>query len=510
LRKREYTIQVTKKRKEAWMVSDQQVRRLMTFINKEKSLAIAAAKAGMDEKTARKYRKLGKLSSQLKKEHTWRTREDVFEEIWPEVCQYLEINPGLEAKTLFEFLQRNNPGIFQDGQLRTLQRRVKVWRAIEGPPKEVFFPQEHRPGKLCQSDFTHLTKLGITLGRQTFPHLIYHFCLTYSNWETGTICFSESYQALSEGLQDALWELGGVPQMHRTDRLSAAVHQDLNPEEFTNRYRGLLGHYGMKPASIQANKPCENGDIEQRHYRFKKALDQALMLRGSRNFQSKEKYEKFLGRLFSQLNAGRQKRLQEEITHLKPLPRYRLDGCQKKVVRVGPASTIRILHNTYSVNSRLIGERVQVRVYVEYLQVWYGQKHVDTLPRLRGKGGYQINYRHIIDWLVRKPGAFEEYRYREDLYPSTTFRIAYDLLKRKGPNTANKKYLQILHLAAEETEVGVEQALELLLNEGRSINVDVVKELLETENRIEAIPEIQIPEIDLEAYDRFLQVQEVL
>ncbi len=492
------------------MVSDQQVRRLMTFINKEKRLAIAAAKAGMDEKTARKYRKLGRLPSQLKKEHTWKTRKDPFEEIWFELCQYLEINPGLEAKTLFEFLQRNNPGTFQDGQLRTLQRRVKVWRATEGPPKEVFFPQKHHPGKLCQSDFTHLTKLGITIGRQTFPHLIYHFCLTYSNWETGTICFSESYQALSEGLQDALWELGGVPQMHRTDRLSAAVHQDLNPEEFTDRYRGLVGHYEMKPVSIQANKPCENGDIEQRHYRFKGALDQALMLRGSRDFDSREEYEEFLTRLFSQLNAGRQKRLQEEMAQLKSLPRYRLDDCQKKVVRVGPASTIRVLHNTYSVNSRLRGEMVEVRAYVQYLQVWYGQRQVDTLPRLRGEGGYRVNYRHIIDWLVRKPGAFEEYRYREDLYPSTTFRLTYDVLKRDNGSTANKKYLQILHLAAKETEVGVEWALELLLNERRSISPDAVRELLESENKIEAVPEIQIPEVDLEAYDRFLQAQEVL
>ncbi len=492
------------------MVSDQQVRRLMTFINKEKSLAIAAAKAGMDEKTARKYRKRGKLPGQLKKEHIWRTRKDPFEEIWPEVYQYLQINPGLEAKALFEFLQRENLGSFQDGQLRTLQRRVKVWRATEGPPKEVFFPQEHHPGRLCESDFTHLTKLGISIGRQTFPHLIYHFCLTYSNWETGSICFSESYQALSEGLQDALWKLGGVPEMHRTDRLSAAVHQDLNPEEFTDRYRGLLRHYGMRPASIQAEKANENGDIEQRHYRFKKALDQALMLRGSRNFETREEYEKFLGRLFSQLNAGRQKRLQEEMAELKPLARCRLDDCQKKVVRVGPASTIRILHNTYSLNSRLIGEMVEVRVYVQHLQVWYGQKHIDTLPRLRGKGGHRINYRHIIDWLLRKPGAFEEYRYREDLYPSTTFRVTYDVLKKDNPNTANKKYLQILHLAAQESEVAVERALELLLNERGSISADALRELLETENKIEAIPEIQIPEIDLEAYDRFLQAQEVL
>jgi len=162
----------------------------------------------------------------------------------------------------------------------------------------------------------------------------------------------------------------------------------------------------MKPASIQAEKANENGDIEQRHYRFKKALDQALMLRSSRNFDSREEYEKFLGRLFSQLNAGRQKRLEEEMVKLKPLARYRLDDCQKMVVRVGPASTIRILHNTYSVSSRLIGEMVKVRVYVQHLQVWYGQKHVDTLARLRGEGECRVNYRHIIDWLVRKERSF--------------------------------------------------------------------------------------------------------
>lgn len=261
---------------------------------------------------------------------------------------------------------------------------------------------------------------------------------------------------------------------------------------------------------IQAKKANENGDIEQRHYRFKKALDQALMLRGSRNFETREEYEKFLGRLFSQLNAGRQKRLQEEMAELKPLAGCRLDDCQKKVVRVGPASTIRILHNTHSVNSRLIGEMVKVRVYVQHLEVWYGQKHIDTLPRLRGEGGYRINYRHIIDWLVRKPGAFEEYRYRENLYPSTTFRITYDVLKKDNPNTANKKYLQVLHLTAQESEIGVQRALELLLNERRSISADALRELLETENKIEAIPEIQIPEIELEAYDRFLKAQEVL
>ena len=222
------------------MVTDRQVRRLMKLLQSEKTLAAAAAKAGMDEKTARKYRRLGKLPGEVKVEHSWRTREDPFAEVWQEVKENLEINPGLEAKTLFEDLQRRYPGRFADGQLRTLQRRVKAWRALEGPAKEVFFPQVHKPGQLCQSDFTHMKSVGVTIQRQPFGHLIYHFVLTYSNWETGTICFSESFESLSEGLQKALWELGGVPRVHRTDRLTTAVQKPAHPEEFTQRYTALL------------------------------------------------------------------------------------------------------------------------------------------------------------------------------------------------------------------------------------------------------------------------------
>lgn len=189
----------------------------MELLGKGKSLAASAAKADMDEKTARKYRELGKLPSEIEVDHTWRTREDPFAEVWEEVKEKLEINPGLEAKTLFEDLQRRYRGRFADGQLRTLQRLVKIWRGLEGPPKEVFFPQVHMPGELCQSDFTHMNALGVTIQGQPFDHLFYHFVLTYSNWETGTICFSESFESLSEGLQNALWELGGVPDRHRTD-----------------------------------------------------------------------------------------------------------------------------------------------------------------------------------------------------------------------------------------------------------------------------------------------------
>lgn len=262
----------------------------------------------MSEKTARKYRQSGKLPSEMSKPHTWRTRPDPFAEVWDEVRRMLEDHPGLEAKTVFEDLQRRYPGKFSDGQLRTLQRRMKAWRALEGPEREVFFTQEHVPGALCQSDFTHMADLEVTIAGQRFEHLVYHFVLTHSNWETGAVCFSESFESLSEGLQKALWELGGVPVAHQSDRLTSAVTTLGDRGEFTERYSALLRHYGLEGKMIQTAKPNENGDVEQRHHRFKRAVDQALMLRGSRDFASREDYETFLDRLFVQLNAGRQER----------------------------------------------------------------------------------------------------------------------------------------------------------------------------------------------------------
>jgi hypothetical protein len=313
---------------------------------------------------------LDRLPSEIKKEHTWRTREDPFEEVWEDLRRKLKTNPGLEAKTMLEDLQRRYPGRFSDGQLRTLQRHVKRWRALEGPHKEVFFDQEHHPGKLCQSDFTSMKKLGITIAKQPFEHLLYHFVLPYSNWETGTLCFSESFEALNLGLQNALWELGGVPGAHQSDRLTAAVHKLDHPEEFTQRYAALLRQYGLKGRKTQPNSPNENGDIEQRHYRFKNAVDQELMLRGSRDFESRKDYEAFLGKVFRQLNAGRKARFQEEVKTFRRLPCRRFQAWRREDVRVSGGSTIRAGRNTYSVDSRLIGEKVRVRLYCEHLEVW--------------------------------------------------------------------------------------------------------------------------------------------
>ena len=258
-------------KKEEWMVTDGQVRRLRKMVQTEKKKVIAASKAGMDVKTARKYLRNGKLPSQVKPEHTWRTREDPYKEVWEEVSGLLKVESGLEAKTIFEWLQERYPGRFADGQMRTLQRKIRKWRVMEGPGKEVYFAQKHHPGELSASDFTHMNDLWITIEGQRFDHLIYHFVLTYSNWETGTVCFGESFESLSEGLQNALWELGGVPKRHRTDRLSSAVHRMSGAKAtFTESYQGLLRHYGMTGEKIQAGKANENGDVEQRHHRFKR------------------------------------------------------------------------------------------------------------------------------------------------------------------------------------------------------------------------------------------------
>jgi hypothetical protein len=465
------------------------------------TLKSAAEKAGMDEKTARKYLRLGKLPSEIRKPHTWSTHPDAFEEVWPEVREFLKNNGGLEAKTLFEDLQRRYPGRFQDGQLRTLQRRVKDWRATEGPAREVMFPQRHIPGRLGQSDFTHMESLGVTIAGQPFPHMIYHFVLTYSNWEAGTICFSESFESLSEGLQNALWELGGVPEVHQTDCLTAAVNKLENPEEFTQRYRALLSHYALTGHRGQPNSPNENGDVEQRHHRFKRALDQALMLRGSRDFESREAYEAFLRKLFDQLNSGRTERFREELTLLRRLPQKHFEACRRERLKVGPNSTIKVLRNIYSVHSRLIGRKVCAYVYADHIDVWYGTRRVERVERLRGKGKHKINYRHIIDWLVRKPGAFERYLYRDALFPTSRFRMAYDVLCALHPGRGHKEYLKILELAAKENETAVDQALHYVLNSDEPLSAALVEAIATADHQLPSPREVRVCPVCLADYD---------
>jgi hypothetical protein len=488
------------------VVTDQQVRTLMKLNQTEQTFSTAAAKAGMSENTARKYRRSGTLPSQTKTARTWRTRSDPFEGVWDRIQAQLEQNPGLEAKTLFDWLQREHPGQYQDGQLRTLQRRIKRWRALNGPAKEVYFPQMHSPGRLCASDFTHMEELGVTIAGDAFPHLFYHFVLTYSNWETGTVCFSESFESLSAGFQNALWELGGVPRLHRTDRLTAAV-QTMGAggaPEFTRRYTSLLRHYGLEGQKTQAGQGHENGDVEQRHHRFKRAVEQALLLRGSRDFADRQAYDALLRTVMSQLNRGRQRRFREELAVLHRLPARRLNDWTVCHLTVGPSSTIRLHKNVYSVHSRLIGERIEVRVYAEHLEIWYAQRKIETLPRLCGSRQHHIQYRHIIDWLRRKPGAFEHYRYRSDLFPTSRFRMAYDRLKTHMPERAHKEYLQVLYLAATESETAVDQVLGQLLATPSLFRAQTVEALLADTQAVTAPTEVTVMPIDLQTYDQLL------
>jgi transposase len=493
------------------MVNDKQVRRFRKLSNTEKNQEIAAAKAGMDPKTARKYLALNRLPSEGEKERHWRTREDPFDEVWDQVRQQIEESPDLEGKTLFEWLQREHPGRYSDGQIRTLQRRIKIWRATEGPPQEVYFGQKHEPGKLCASDFTHMSKLGITLQGQTFAHLVYHFVLTYSNWEAGTICYSESLESLSEGWQNAVGELGAVPAEHRTDSLSSAVNNMSNLEEFNRRYEAVMKYYGVKPRHTNPVSPNENGDVEQSHHQFKKAVDQALMLRGSRDFGGEGEYAQFLKDLMTRRNAGRRQRLAEEMAVMRELPPRRMESAKRERVKVDSGSLIHVDRNAYSVNSRLIGEKVEARVYLDHVEVWYGQKKVEELPRLRGRSKHRVDYRHIIEWLVRKPGAFENYRYQEDLFPTSRFRMAYDGLRETGPSRAVKQYLKILKLAAEEGETAVDEALRELL-QGRAeaaISVESIGEVLRRLDTIPAVTMVEVAPVDLASFAELFAETEV-
>ena len=477
----------------------------MKLSQTEKSLGVAAAKAGMDEKTARKWRRLGHLPSEPREPRQYRTRVDPFAGVWGEVEQLLERDASVEAKTIFDYLCRQQPEQFQEMQLRTLQRRVKRWRAQKGEPREVYFPQMHVPGRQAQSDFTYMNELLVTIAGQPFKHMLYHLTLTYSNWEWGQVCFSESYESLASGVQDALWELGGVPAEHRTDSLSAAVRPPSSKEEFTEKYKGLLQHYGMKASHSSPGRGNENGDVEQSHHRFKRAVQQELILRGSREFAGRAEYEEFLAGLFRRRNQLRRARVAEEMKLLGELPKRQLAACTKEVQRVSRNATISIRNNYYSVPSQLIGERVEVRIYGGHLEVWYGGELAERVERLRGEGRAAINYRHVIHSLVKKPGAFAHYRFQASLFPRLIFRVAYDELQRQQPAQAEREYIQLLKLAAAESEEGVAEVLRALIDGGEAVNSDrVQKELRARVEQPRSALTVMIEAVALQSYDQLL------
>src|SRR3989449_1464075 len=484
---------------------DTEVRLYMQERKKGITQRVAAARAGIGERTARKYERAAALPSQLKRSHDWRTRPNPFEGDWEWVVSQLERDPALQGSTLFSLLCERHPERYQPTQVRTLQRHIAHWRALHGPEREVMFEQQHSPGERAQSDFTHMEDLGVTIAGEPFPHMVYHFVLTYSNIEAASICFSETFEALAEGIEKALWQMGGVPLQHRTDHLSAAVRQlrKEEQEDWTVRYQGLMTHYGMQPTWNNTGVAHENGDVEQAHHRFKEAVDQALRVRGSRDFATRAAYDHFVQDLIHKRNQTRAARFTAEKVALRPLPATSLAPCKELRVIVSRFSTITVAGNVYSVPSRLIGTSVLLRIRAEHLEGYVGTTRVFELPRLIGKQHHRIDYHHIIWSLVRKPGAFAAYRYRDELFPTTTFRLAYDHLRRDGASRADRDYVRILHLAATTSESEVETALCLLLEAGTLPTLLAVRDLVHLPT-MRQVPAIGVPALDLSAYDQLI------
>jgi hypothetical protein len=476
----------------------------MEELAKGEKLGVAALRAGVHRNTAGKYRREGKLPSERREPRDWRTRRDPFAADWAEIAARLTEAPELEAKSLFEDLVARRPERYEEGQLRTFQRRVKQWRAREGPPRVVFFPQEHRPGEAMQTDFTWALELGVRIGGEPLRHMLCHSVLPYSNWESATVCVSESMSALRRGVQRAVFRLGRVPRVHQTDNSTAATH-DLRTGKrgFNEEYESLMRHLGMEPRTIGVGEKHQNGDVEALNGAFKRRLEQHLLLRGHRDFASREEYEGWIAGVLEKANRLRQRRLSEELAAMAVLRVERLPEYREEPVLVSAWSTIRVRRNAYSVPSRLIGERVQVRVYDERLEIHYAGTLQLRVERLQGEGGHRIDYRHFIWSLVRKPGAFARYRYREELFPSLVFRRAYDrLLERGAEGRADLEYLRILHLAASTLESEVETALELLLGTDEPLRYDQVKQLVQPEKP--TVLPVAVPVVSLDAYDDLL------
>ena len=493
------------------MVMDGQVKELRRLLDQGKTLATAARMTDMTEKTARHYRDHDPLPSQRKKPRNYRTRIDPFAEVWCEVQEKLEAEPRLKAVTLFHWLQQQYPGQFQDSTRRTFERRVTKWRSLCGPAKTVFFPQQHHAGRLAASDFTVCNDLGVKIAGASFDHMLFHCVLTYSNVESISLCFSESFEALSEGIQKAFWEFGGVPERHRTDSLSAAVRNHSSRKTLTDRYSALMNYYGCRGERTNARSANENGDVESSHGHLKDRIDQALLLRGSRDFDSREDYLDFLEGIMLAANANRRDRFAEEQAALGRLPDRRLETDDYLFgIRVSKSSTIQVRTNTYSVPSRLIGQKVDVRLGAEQIVVSHQGYHIQTMPRLHGKHGKSINYRHIIDSLVRKPGAFSNYKYREEMFPTSQFRIAYDMLRGShSDKVADKMYVQILEMAARESQDAVADALRITISLGDPIDVGQIRKLVDDAAQLPLATDLEVETPDLTEFDSLLHFHDM-
>jgi len=498
------------------MITDVRASKLFLLLHEGESVAGIARRLEMSERTIRKYRDADMLPSQVERPvRTYRTRPDPLEEFWSEIEERLQQDRRLKPYALLDWLKQkyNSPEgepRVTDSIRRTLERRVQRWKLEHGVEQEVTFPQVHHAGDVIAFDFVVMNSLKITIGGKRFDHMMFHAVFTYSNWEYVHVCHSESFEALSAGLQDALHRAGGVPRRVRSDSLSAAVNNLSSDRDFATQYQDLLDHYGLKGHRINVRKPHENGDVESSHGHFKDALDQALRLRGSRDFDSVEDFVMFARKLATRRNGSRDKLFREEAAALAPLPPQRRSTSTSVPVSIKSDSIIRVKQNVYSVNSKYIGLKLEVRIHQDHLELWYQNECVERMPRQFGCGKEAIDFRHVIDSLIRKPGAFVNYKYVNHMYPTTRFRMAYDqLLSNTTEASAVKQYLKLLYAAKHEGLDLVDDVLRWCLTTGTAIKADEVLKLVAAKQQIPAPTDVQVDAPDLSVFDSLLQHKDV-
>lgn len=445
-------------------INESQKRIYMSLRNQGKHQITAAARADISERSGRRIEN-GEINPDNKQKRHWRTRKDFFSDVWEsEIVPLLTNNPDLQPRTLFEHLQKIHPGQYSSSKERTFQRKVKKWKAQHGKGKEVIFLQRQIPGRMGLSDFTTLKKVIVIVNDKPLSHILYHFRLAYSGWcHVKVILGGESFSALSEGLQDALWRLGGVPFDHRTDSLSAAfknMKKDAK-EDVTTRYKTLFSHYNLVATRNNKGKSHENGGIESPHGHLKNRIEQALLLRGSAEFESVSAYQKFLNDITNRINFNNQAKIADEFKYLQALPLHRTIDYTELVVPVSTASTIRVKRSLYTVPSRLIGEKLRVHLYSDRLELYLGMSHVFSAQRVYGnkkQRARNVDYRHVMGSLERKPQAFRYSQLRDDLLPSDTYRTIWKWLdKQMEPRAACKAIVGILSIACHadcEQELG--------------------------------------------------------
>ncbi|PCH96903.1 MAG: IS21 family transposase [Gammaproteobacteria bacterium] len=441
-------------------ITRQQVKLYMSY-RKNHSQVKSAAKAGISERSARRI-EIGEHQAQQQQPRQYRTRKDPFNGLFEKhLVPLLKDNPALQPITLLDVLADKAPEQFDHSHLRTLQRRVKRWRAKEGPEQEVMFLQRHIPGNMGISDYTWMNKLNITLNGNEFKHKLYHYRLVYSGWTYVQVTLGgESFESLSSGLQNAFWRSGGVPMTHRTDSLSAAFKNHSEETLLTERYAKLCKHYGVNATRNNKGIAHENGAIESAHGHLKRKIDQQLMLRGSRDFNHLADYETFINLIVAKINRQCKTRFEEEKPHLHVLPSRRTNDFSELHVKVNSSSTITVKRVLYTVPSRLVGTALLIHIYDDRLALFYGHELTLTLPRLYAQGSTRtrcIDYRHVIHSLAKKPNAFRNSLLRDDLIPHGDFTLIWEQLTQNVLSDSDCKYMVDLLVLADN--YACEQAL---------------------------------------------------